>query len=98
MDGLKKVIPILFFPITVYLAIGTALLMLTTQIDKVVENLGNFSRFPFLDIYTATEWHKKSPWFTAGFPILWPVLFVYLVLLLFYAIIAAIIRTIINIL
>lgn len=98
MNRKHWIIPILFSPITVYLAIGTALLFLIFLIDQVVEGLGNYSGFPWLDDHTATEWHKQSLWFTVSFPIIWPILFVFMLLVLLYAIIAAILRVIYDIL
>lgn len=85
------------FPLAIYLAIGTLLLSVIWQLEKIIEILGNYSEFPALYQFQATEWHNKDFWITFLFPLSWPVLACRVILDLTYAFIAAFLRFVYDI-
>jgi len=90
MDDKWKLV--VFFPITLYIFIGTILLALLSGLDALIERLGNYSRFPGLEVYDATQWHKESKRTTALFPLICPFLLLWLVGVFLYAVLAAVLR------
>ena len=90
MDGKWKLV--VFFPVTLYLGTGTVLLALLSALDALIERLGNYSEFPGLDVYDATQWHQESVLMTALFPLIWPCLLLWLVAVFLYAVLAALLR------
>ncbi len=98
MNSDRKYLLWLFFPITVYMFIGTTLLFVLTKIDDIIELFGNYSKFPGLANYSSNAWYDESIWFTALFPVTWPILLGWLTILLLYAIVAGFIRFFSNLL
>ena len=80
------------FPATIWLLIGTALLFVLYKLEWVIESLGKYSQFPFVDDFEAREWHREAKWITALFLVTSPILTIRVSLLLFYAILAAALR------
>lgn len=98
MNQDRKWLLYLFFPVTAYLFVGTTLLFLVYKTDVFSEKLGNYSGFPMLDKFDATEWHNRSIWLTVFFPVVWPLLIIWSLIVFFYAIVAATLRLIYDIL
>jgi ABC-type uncharacterized transport system permease subunit len=88
----KGYLLILFFPVTVYLFIGTLLLFLLFKFEQVIEVYADYSEWPGIDRYIPTEWHSKNVWLSISFPIVWPILFIWDILVFIYAIFAALVK------
>jgi hypothetical protein len=89
MDRKKKIILIIFFPVTAYLFIGTSLFFILTLIDALAEALGHYSEFPGLKDYSSTSWYDRNIWLTIFFPLTWSVLFIWIGCVLLCSAIAA---------
>lgn len=94
----RKLVLYVFFPVTAYLFVGTALFFLLSKTDQLSEKCGNLSEFPGLEFYKATDWHTESVWLTIFFPIVWPLIAVWVLLVFIYAVVAFLLRAIYEIL
>jgi hypothetical protein len=88
----KGYLLILFFPITIYLFVGTALLFLLFKFEQVIKVFAVYSEWPGIDCYIPTEWHSKNVRLSISFPIVWPALFIWDLLVFIYAIFAALVK------
>lgn len=97
MSSRNKWVLVIFFPVTAYMFVGSMLLFLLYKLDQLNEKLGNYSRFPGLGYYGATEWHNANIWLTIGFPITCPILAIWILLVFLFAVVAAALRFISNV-
>lgn len=81
-----------FFPITLYMIAGTAVLYSIYRIDSLAFFIGKYSRNRYFLQDFAHPWHKESPWFTAFFPLLAILLTAISLTRLLYSIVCATIR------
>ena len=58
----------MLLPIVIYFFLGTTLLFLIYKIEHLSEKMARYSRFPAINGFIATEWHKRNVWLTAIFP------------------------------
>lgn len=69
-DHYKKYILLIFFPFTIYLGIGSFLLLLLSMIEYLTESLTKLlSIEDWLDNFKAIKWHILHPAATIFFPI-----------------------------
>lgn len=92
----KRRVPIVFYPITSYLFLGTTLFFALYKIERIIAALGYYSAFPGIATFSPRDWHDENILLTASFPITWPLIFIWVTLLLLYAIIASTLRSIYN--
>jgi hypothetical protein len=88
----KRYLLILFFPVTIYLFVGTLLLFLLFKFEQIIEVFADYSQWPGIDSYIPTEWHSKNIWLSILFPIVWPTLFIWDLLVFIYAIFASLVN------
>ncbi len=87
-------IPIILFPVTLYLFIGTSLFYILHKMEQLISVLGYYSNFPGIETYSPRDWHDISILLTASFPVTWPLILVWTILVLLYSIIASFLRII----
>lgn len=88
----SKVWLIIFFPVTLYLFIGTLVLLFLSKIERLSQLLGNYSEFPYLDDFKSNEYWKVDIWLTILFPLIAPFIAVWVSIIFIYALIAAILH------
>jgi len=86
----KNLLPVILFPITAYLFVGTTLFFILYMIERSIETLGYYSDFPGINTFSPREWYDVHILLTAGFPLKWPVLLLWVLLVFLYAVIASI--------
>lgn len=73
MKKLNPIMQILFFPLTVWLAIGTFFLLLLSKFELGIKSIGNETKsYYFKYKFNPTEYHKLSFWATFFFFIVFP--------------------------
>jgi len=90
-------IVLILMPITVYMFLGTGLFFLLYQIEKIINKLGSYSKFPYISKFPVTQWHNASPTLTALFPVTIPLISIWVFLFLMYSMISALINPLLYI-
>jgi competence ComEA-like helix-hairpin-helix protein len=81
--------------VRIYIVIGTTLYFFLFKIEQLIARLGNGSKLPILDTFTAKKWQVKSARLTLAFPVVFPVIFIRDVVLLLLALIWAVAKHIV---
>jgi hypothetical protein len=68
-DG-NRILLILLLPITLYLVLGTLLLLLLSVIEMATKKLRHYTGASQVE---AIAWHQLSPYLTLLFPLVWPI-------------------------
>jgi hypothetical protein len=77
------VVKVVFFPLIVYLFIGTSFLFLITKIEQLIESIGQKTKSQyFKNDFKVIERHRKGIWDTIFFFILFPYLLIRNIVLL----------------
>lgn len=94
----NRALLVVLFPITLYILIGTLLLLLLTVIEVITKALRDYARDDEENPVAVIAWHEVSVFMTLLFPVVWPIAAVMVGIVFVGAVGAAILKTIYRLL